>query len=58
MMKKIFLLILIFIGGFMVVITSNKLGEQGNRVMNFMGIIIFLGGVLSSLYLSIKKNKD
>lgn len=58
MKKKFFLLILIFIGGFMVVITSDKLGEQGNQVMHFMGTIIFLGGVLNSLYLSKKKNKE
>ncbi|KZE37202.1 hypothetical protein AV656_11525 [Bhargavaea cecembensis] len=58
MMKNVFLLILTVIGAFMVVITSNKLGEQGNRVMTFMGSIIYLSAVFSIIYLSRKRDQN
>lgn len=57
-LKKIVLLFLITIGGFMLIITSDNLGEQGNRVMRFIGIIVFVGGVLSSLYIVNRKSKE
>jgi len=56
MMKNVILLILAVIGAFMVVITSNNLGEQGNRVMTLMGSIIYLGAIFSIIYLSRKKD--
>lgn len=42
----------------MLIITSDNLGEQGNRVMRFIGIIVFVGGVLSSLYIVNRKSKE
>ena len=50
--KKISLIMLMLIGVFMMSVTIGSLGEQGNRVMNFLGRIFFLGGTFYSLYLS------
>lgn len=55
-MKNAVLLILIVIGSFMVVVTSNKLGEQGNFVVTFIGSIILLSATFTIIYLSRKKD--
>ncbi|PZX01220.1 hypothetical protein C7437_1216 [Psychrobacillus insolitus] len=55
MWKKILMILSVAIGGFMVSVTSDNLGEQGNKIMHLVGILLMIGGIIA-VFKTNKKN--
>ncbi len=55
MWKKILIILSVAIGGFMVSVTSDNLGEQGNKIMLLVGGLLLIGAIIS-IFQTKKKN--
>jgi hypothetical protein len=47
MWKKILVILSVAIGGFMVSVTSDNLGEQGNKIMHLVGSLLMIGAIIA-----------
>jgi uncharacterized membrane protein len=45
--EKILIILSVAIGGFMVSVTSDNLGEQGNNIMHLVGSLLMIGAIIA-----------
>ena len=55
MWKKVFIILSIAIGGFMVSLTSDNLGEQGNKIMHLVGSLFMISAIIATFRIN-KRN--
>ncbi|NYF23667.1 hypothetical protein [Sporosarcina sp. JAI121] len=56
MWKKLLIILSVVIGGFMVSVTSDNLGEQGNKIMHLVGSLLMIGGIIAAFQTNKKRN--
>ena len=53
--QKVLLVLTIAVGGLLVSVTSNNLGELGSKVMLLAGRLLLIGALIATLYSIFKK---
>ncbi|WP_156875511.1 hypothetical protein [Sporosarcina ureae] len=55
MWKKILVIFTVAIGGFMLSLTINSLGDTGNKIMHFGGGLLMFSGIITAFQMNREK---